>query len=141
MSIKRIDMSLPMPEYQTKGAAAFDIYAREEVVIQPKSLVRVPSNLIVGVPKGYFLMLALRSSTPKHMPGLMVSHGVGIVDEYYHGSDDEILIQVFNTSDQVFKIEKGCRFAQGVFVKIGVANFREQKIIGTKNRGGFGSTG
>jgi len=124
-----------------KGSAGFDIYAREETTIQPRSLVRVPSNLIIDVPKGYFLMLALRSSTPKHAPGLVVPHGVGIVDEYYHGPDDEILIQVFNTSDQVFKIDKGQRFAQGVFVKIGTADFREQKMISAKNRGGFGSTG
>ena len=34
--IKRVDASLPLPEYKTKGAAAFDLYAREDIKLQPQ---------------------------------------------------------------------------------------------------------
>lgn len=142
VKIKRIDTSLPMPEYQTAGSAAFDIYAREEIKIQPKSLVRIPSNLIVETPKGFYLMITLRSGTPKKKLGLVVPHGVGIIDSDYCGPEDEVLVQVLNTGDQILAIEKGERFAQGTFVKIGRASFREARgKISQTNRGGFGSTG
>jgi dUTP pyrophosphatase len=139
--VKRIDVSLPMPEYQTRGAAAFDIYAREEVEIQPGEIARIPSNLVVQTPKGYMLLLALRSGTPKKKPGLVVPHGIGIVDSDYRGPEDEVLVQVMNVGDTVIRIEKGERFAQGSFVKINQANFRETRQVTARTRGGFGSTG
>ncbi|MFA5009969.1 MAG: dUTP diphosphatase [Patescibacteria group bacterium] len=141
VNIKRVDSSLPMPEYQTSGAAAFDIYAREDIKIQPKELVRVPSNLIVETPKGFYLMVTLRSGTPKKKMGLVMPHGVGIIDSDYCGAEDEVLVQVLNTGDQILTIEKGERFAQGTFVRIGRADFREVGNVRAKTRGGFGSTG
>jgi len=130
-----------MPEYQTAGAAAFDIYAREEMKIQPKETVRIPSNLIVATPRGFVLMLSLRSSTPKKKPGLIIPQGVGVVDSDYRGPEDEVLVQLLNTGDRVVTIERGERFAQGTFVRIGKAGFREVGVVKAKTRGGFGSTG
>lgn len=141
VNIKRIDPTLPMPEYQTPGAAAFDIYSREDIKILPKALVRIPSNLIVETPKDFYLMITLRSGTPKKKLGLVVPHGVGIIDSDFRGPEDEVLVQVLNTGDQSLTVERGERFAQGTFVRIGLADFREQRALGNKNRGGFGSTG
>ncbi len=141
ISIKRIDRSLPLPQYQSLGAAGFDIYAREEVRVEPGQLVRVPTNLIVKTPKGYFLMLTLRSSTPKKKLGLVVPHGVGVLDSDYCGPEDEVLIQVLNTSDRALVVERGERFAQGVFVKMQQVSFREVETMRSVSRGGFGSTG
>jgi len=140
VKIKRIDRSLPLPEYQTAGAAAFDIYAREEVKIRPQEIVRVPSNLVVATPPGYFLMLSLRSSTPKKKPGVIIPQGVGVVDSDYRGPEDEVLVQLLNTSDQIVTIERGERFAQGTFVKIEQAELVETGEMSTVSRGGFGST-
>ncbi|MEZ4210330.1 MAG: dUTP diphosphatase [Patescibacteria group bacterium] len=141
VKVSRIDVNLPMPMYQTKGSAGFDIYAREEVTIMPGELVRIPTNLIVDTPVGYFLMLSLRSSTPKKKPGLVVPHGVGVVDSDYNGPDDEVLMQVLNTGDIAVTIEKGERFAQGAFVKIDMATFIDTPRPVGMSRGGFGSTG
>jgi len=142
VNIQRVDRTMPMPEYQTSGAAAFDIYAREETKILPKQLARIPSNLIVKTPKGFYLMVTLRSGTPNKKLGLVVPHGVGIIDSDYCGPEDEVLVQVLNTGDQVLMVEKGERFAQGTFVKIGRARFQEARgKISQVNRGGFGSTG
>ena len=71
IKIKRIDKTLPMPEYHTKGAVAFDLYSRIDVVIPAKILERLPTNIIVATPKGYMLEIKDRSSTLKKK-GLLI---------------------------------------------------------------------
>jgi len=139
--IKRIDRSLPMPAYQTAGAAAFDLYARTDFEIGAGELARIPSNLIIDIPATHYLQITLRSGMPKKKLGLVVPHGVGIIDSDYNGPEDEILIQVLNTGKDVIKIEKGERFAQAVFVRIDRVEFEEVEEVAERSRGGFGSTG
>lgn len=139
--IKRIDSSLPLPEYQTEGSVAFDLYARKTTIIPPWSPTIIPANIIVEVPEGYFLMLASRSSTPIKKK-LMVANSVGVIDQDYHGDKDEIGIQVLNFSKADVTVEKGERIAQALLVKIAkVETFEEVESIKETSRGGFGSTG
>lgn len=138
--IKRIDKSLPLPEYKTKGAAAFDIYAREDTKIEPQSLGRIPSNLIIKTPPGYVLIMASRSSTPKL--GLIIPHGIGIVDADFSGDEDELLCQVYNITRKPVSIKRGDRIGQAMFIKLGrVQVWHEKETMNKKSRGGFGSTG
>jgi len=138
VKIKRIDKSLPLPEYHTSGAVAFDLYSRVDMLIKPKSLERLPTNVIIETPKGYMLEIKDRSSTLKKK-GLLVS--TGFIDNDYCGESDEILLQVYNLSDEDVKVEKGERIGQGVFVKIDIALWEETDIMSSNSRGGFGSTG
>jgi dUTP pyrophosphatase len=140
VNIKRIDISLPLPEYQTAGSVAFDLYSRIDTTIAPKSLGLIPTNIIVQTPPGYMLMIASRSSTPKKK-GLLIPHGIGIIDQDYCGEKDEMLFQVYNFTDQEVLITKGERIAQGVFVKIDRGEWTEVAEMTDPNRGGFGSTG
>lgn len=141
IKIKRIDTSLPLPEYQTNGSVAFDLYARVTTTINPFSPTIIPANVIIEVPKGYFLMLASRSSTPIKK-NLMIANGIGVIDQDYHGDKDEIGIQVLNFSQEDVVVEKGERIAQALFVQIAkVAEFEEVESIKSDSRGGFGSTG
>lgn len=140
VNIKRIDISLPLPEYQTAGSVAFDLYSRIDMTITPKSLGLIPTNIIVQTPPGYMLMIASRSSTPKKK-GLLIPHGIGIIDQDYCGEKDEMLFQVYNFTDQEVLITKGERIAQGVFVKIDRGEWTEIAEMTDPNRGGFGSTG
>ena len=140
VNIKRIDSSLPLPEYQTSGAVAFDLYSRIDMTITPKSLGLIPTNLIIETPKGYMLILASRSGTPKKK-GLLVPHGIGIIDQDYCGEKDELLFQVYNFTDQEVAIARGERIGQGVFVKIEQGQWQEVKHMTGPDRGGFGSTG
>ena len=140
VNIKRIDSSLPLPEYQTPGSVAFELYSRIDMTITPKSLGLIPTNLIIETPKGYMLMIASRSSTPKKK-GLLVPHGIGIIDQDYCGEKDEVLFQAYNFSDQEVVITKGERIGQGVFVKIERGEWQETAEMTGPNRGGFGSTG
>ena len=140
VKIKRIDTSLPLPQYQTNGAVAFDLYSREDLVIKPKTVALIPTNLIIKVPTGYMLTVVTRSSTPKKK-GLLVPHGIGIIDQDYHGEKDEIMLQVYNFTDQAVSIIKGERIGQAAFVRVDQAEWEEVSEMKENSRGGFGSTG
>ena len=138
IKIKRIDSALPLPEYQTSGAVAFDLYSRIDATILPKTVERLPANVIIEIPKGYMLEIKDRSSTLKKK-GLLVT--TGYIDNDYHGELDEILLQVYNLTDSEVKVERGERIGQGVFVKIDIAEWEEVDTMKKESRGGFGSTG
>lgn len=140
VKIKRIDTSLPLPAYQTAGAAAFDLYSREALTIAPKTIALIPTNLIIKVPQGYMLTVVTRSSTPKKK-GLLVPHGIGIIDQDYHGEKDEVLLQVYNFTDQEVAIAKGERVGQAAFVRVDRGEWEEVDEMKETSRGGFGSTG
>ncbi len=140
LRVTRVDKTLPLPKYETAGAVAFDVTAREETVIAPKSLGFVPSNLIVCVPAGYALMLASRSSTPKKK-GLLIPHGIGIVDQDFCGPNDEMRVQVYNFTDAPVTVPRGERIAQALLMPVEKCDLREMEPVTMKSRGGFGSTG
>lgn len=138
--VKRIDAKLPLPMYETSGSVGFDFVAREETVVEARSLGLIPGNVVVEVPEGYMLVVAARSSAPKKK-GLLTPHGIGVVDHDYCGESDEIKIQVYNFRDEAVVIARGEKIAQGVFVKIEKFEFEEVDEMRRESRGGFGSTG
>jgi len=138
--ILRVDNSLPLPRYETNGAVAFDYVARKNTKIKPGEIGLIPGNMIIKIPRGFMILIVPRSSMPRKT-GLVFPHSVGIVDQDYCGVNDEHLIQVFNPSRKIIEVKRGERVAQGVFVKIEKANWKEMKNIRQKSRGGFGSTG
>ena len=140
IKIKRIDKSLPLPEYHTAGAVAFDFYSRIDATITPHDTAMLPSNFIIQTPSGYMLMIAARSSLAKKK-GLKLANGIGVIDQDYCGETDEINLLIHNYTNQAVKIERGERLCQGVFVKIDKAQWEEVDKISDQSRGGFGSTG
>src|SRR3989344_2458570 len=140
INIKRLDKSIALPQYQTNGAVAFDLSAREDLFIPSKEIKLVPTGLVVCVPAGYMLMLAARSSLPLKK-GLMLPNSIGVIDQDYCGPEDELKIQLYNFTDQAVEIKKGERLAQGIVVKIEKAEWAETEDLENNNRGGFGSTG
>ncbi len=139
VAIKRIDSSLPLPTYATAGSVGFDLLCREDTEIAPRKLGRIPGNVIVQTPPGYVLLLAMRSSTPRRK-GLLIPHGMGIIDQDYGGEGDELLVQVYNFRDEAVMVTRGERVAQGIFVPVMRVTWHEIDDVGT-GRGGFGSTG
>ncbi len=140
VQIQRIDPTLPLPSYQTKGAVGFDVITRETTMIEPGQIALVPGNVIVKVPDGYALLLVPRSSLPRKK-GLICPHSLGVIDQDYHGEKDELMVQVQNISEATVTVERGERIAQGLFVKIEQAAWEEVTSHNATSRGGFGSTG
>ncbi len=138
VKIKRIDKSLPLPRYHSPGAVAFDVYARLKITVEPHSICRIPTNIIIEIPKGYMLLLKDRSSTPGQK-GLL--NTIGYIDQDFCGDDDEIQLQFYNFQSNPVIIEKGERIGQAVLIPIEIAEWEETEIMPNKNRGGFGTTG
>ncbi|HVU67038.1 MAG TPA: dUTP diphosphatase [Ktedonobacteraceae bacterium] len=139
VAIKRVDKSLPLPVYATQGSVGFDLLCRETVEILPRQIELIPGNVIVRIPAGYFLMLTLRSSTPRRK-SLLIPNGVGIIDQDYCGEGDELKVQVLNFSEEAVLVKKGERIAQGLFLPVMRVEWEEIEELGA-GRGGFGSTG
>ena len=138
VKIKRVDKELPLPAHHTTGAVAFDFVARETTTIPPHSVGLIPGNVIIEVPAGYMLFIKERSSTALRK-GVFCS--AGIIDQDYHGENDEIKIQVINFKNEPVTIERADRIAQGIFVKIDTAEWQEVDKMSDTSRGGFGTTG
>ncbi len=137
--ITRIDRELPLPVYHTSGAVAFDLYSRKSIAIPPKEVAVLPSNFIIEVPQGHVLLVASRSSTPGKK-GLMIANGMGVIDQDFHGPDDELGILVYNFRNTPMVVERGERIAQALIVPIERVEFEEITVTETKSRGGFGTT-
>ena len=140
LRIVRIDKTLPLPEYHTPGAVAFDLYTRAEAEIPPGQVKLLPANLIIEVPEGFCLIIASRSSLFKK--GLALANSIGVIDQDYHGPEDELHLSVKNVTSAPVKIARGERLAQGLIVPIArVDSWEEVEKIKSESRGGYGSTG
>jgi dUTP pyrophosphatase len=138
--IKRVDKSLPLPEYHSRGAVGFDIYSREGATLKPGEFRLLPANLIIETPETYMLAMVARSSTFKKK-GLILPNSIAIFDPDFRGDEDEMLIQVYNLSQKDAVVEPGERVAQGIFVKVEKAEWEEVDKMDAPTRGGIGSTG
>lgn len=137
--IAKTTPDIPTPEYQTEGAAGFDLAAYGDYCIEPGDYAMVSTGLVITTPPGHMLMLAPRSSLYKRK-GLVMTNSVGIVDEDYSGPDDVILLSLKNVSNVPVYIDEGERVAQGIFVPVSKVQFVEKELSGA-SRGGWGSTG
>ena len=139
--INRLDPAVPLPKYETTGAAGFDLAASADVTIAPGTIALVPTGLVIQVPAGHFLGIFARSSTPLKK-GLMVANGVGVIDEDYCGPKDEVKIQVLNFTQAPVEVKRGDRIAQGLFLPVTRAAWQEESgDLREGSRGGFGATG
>ena len=139
VKLKLFDTSLPMPAYKTSGAAAFDLYARIEVVVPPQSVAYVPLNIAVQLPEDHWALVSARSSL--HKKSLLLANGIGIGDYDYRGDGDEYLAALFNFSTAPVTVERGERVVQMLILRREPVELELTESFQDKNRGGFGSTG
>ena len=137
------DPDLPLPFYQTDGAAGADVCANlpDRGVLTLRSLERklVPTGLRMAIPNGFEVQVRPRS-------GLALKHGIalvnapGTIDSDYRGPLDVILI---NLGSEAFEIRHGMRIAQLVVAPVVRACFElADRLDDTvRGEGGFGSTG
>lgn len=137
MKVRRIDTSLELPTYD-KGAACVDLVCRESVEIKPKEIKLVPVNIVVAVPKGYALLIFVRSSTPIRK-GLVLANGIGVIDPFYSGNTDEVVVEFFNITDSTVSVTRGEKLAQAMLVKCEAVQWEEVDEMSEKGEGGYWS--
>jgi dUTP pyrophosphatase len=138
--IRRLSPHVCLPQYATSGSAAFDLAASETLLVAPGEVRLVPTGLVIEVPRGMFLGVFARSSTPLKR-GLMVANGVGVVDSDYCGPADELKIPILNFTSDPVTVETGDRLAQGIILPSPQLLWEEVDDLRGRSRGGFGSTG
>lgn len=140
------DPSVPLPRYETAGAAGADVRAnlrpedRESgFVLDPMHRAVVPTGLRIAIPAGYEVQMRPRS-------GLALKHGIslpntpGTIDSDYRGPLGVLLI---NLGAEPFVVAHGERIAQMIVAPVVQAAFTETVALSETARGagGFGSTG
>lgn len=140
------DRDLPLPSYETKGAAGADLRANfgldqriAGLVLKPGARALVPTGLRLAIPDGFEAQVRPRS-------GLALKHGVtlanapGTIDSDYRGPLGVILL---NAGDASVTISHGDRIAQLVVAPVIQARFGVVEVLDqtVRGSGGFGSTG
>ena len=134
------DFDFNLPKRATKNSAGYDFESPLDVEIGPKEVKLVSTGIKSYMQEDEVLELYNRSSNGRK--GLKMANSVGIIDgDYYNNPDNEGEISFLfeNTTDSVFKINKGDRIGQGIFKKFLTID-NEEEIKGVRT-GGFGSTG
>ncbi|MEJ5306802.1 MAG: dUTP diphosphatase [candidate division WOR-3 bacterium] len=127
-----------LPKYMTEGSSGADLFASEEVCIEPFDVSLIPTGIRVEIPSGYEIQIRPRSGYSLKNK-ILILNSPGTIDSDYRG---EIKIIMFNLNRERFCVKKGERIAQMVLSKVEKANFIEGKINSTKRGdGGFGHTG
>lgn len=126
-----------IPTVGHAGDAGIDLYAIETVVFLPRTQMSVPTGIAMEIPHGCVGLVWDKSSV-SFKQGLKVMGGV--IDAPYRG---EIVISLYNTTDQEQTIEKGKKVAQMLIQKVEHCTFEEVDTLSDTTRGenGWGSTG
>ena len=140
------DRDLPLPAYETAGAAGADIRANltadmrdAGVVLLPMQRAIVPTGLRVEIPLGFEMQIRPRS-------GLAVKYGIslpntpGTIDSDYRGP---LGVALINLGAEAYVIRHGDRIAQMIVAPVVQARFEVVDRLSdtARGEGGFGSTG
>lgn len=144
VNLKILDqrMKEQLPEYATAGSAGLDLRAciDESIVLYPGQTELIPTGLAIHINNpGYAAMILPRSGLG-HKHGIVLGNLVGLIDSDYQG---ELMVSVWNRSNQAFTLEAMERLAQLVVVPVHQVQFQIVDEFQQSNRsaGGFGSTG
>ena len=139
MKVKKLKDNAIIPTRGSAYAAGWDLYSTDCYSINPGGMVKISTGLAFEIPKGNFGGIFPRSgyATKK---GLRLANCVAVIDSDYRG---EILVPLYNDSNEVQNIEAGDRIAQMVILPFtSVVMEGADKLTETeRGEGGFGSTG
>ena len=140
------DRALPLPAYETAGAAGADIRANllpemrdAGFALHPMQRAIIPTGFRVEIPVGFEMQIRPRS-------GLSLKHGIslpntpGTIDSDYRGP---LGVALINFGVEPYIIRHGDRVAQMIVAPVVQAQFVvvETLSITARGEGGFGSTG
>ena len=127
------------PIYAKPGDAGADLRSSEQLILPARSRALVKTGVRIALPEGYVGLVHPRSGlAAKH--GITVLNTPGTVDAGYRG---EIMVTLYNSSDEDFEVLVGDRIAQLVIQQVERANFVAVAELPGSERGetGFGSSG
>jgi dUTP pyrophosphatase len=134
---------LPLPRYETAGAAGLDLVAANPenapVTLAPRQRALIPTGLVLQLPDGFEAQVRPRSGLAlRH--GLTVLNAPGTIDADYRG---EVQVLLINCGEDPFVVTRGMRIAQLVVAPVTTVALVEVDAVDGTGRAasGFGSTG
>ena len=143
IKILKNGFGLPLPKYESEGAAGMDLLAAidaiKKIKILPGRAEMIPTGIAVALPLGFEAQIRPRSGLAAKN-GITILNSPGTIDSDYRG---EISAMLINHSKINFEIERGMRIAQMVITPVVQFNLIETQYLDKTERGGggFGSTG
>jgi dUTP pyrophosphatase len=126
-----------MPFKSHRSDAGFDLIADENAWVFERERQTIKTGISFDMPNNMAGLIWPRS-------GLAVKKGIdvlaGVIDSGYRG---EIMVCLYNTSDEDVEIKRGDRIAQIIFQEVPNISLLLREQLETSQRGsnGFGSTG
>ena len=134
-------IEVPLPRYQSAGAAGMDLQAaiQDPITLGPLERAIVPTGLAMAIPPGWEGQVRPRSGIAAKR-GLTVINAPGTVDSDYRGEIKVALVNVSNEPQTIAPLE---RIAQLVLARHGTATIELVDALDATERGagGYGSTG
>jgi len=140
------DRSLPLPGYQTIGAAGADLCANllpedrgSGFTLDPMHRAVIPTGIRIEIPPGYEAQIRPRSGLATRF-GITLPNTPGTIDSDYRGP---LGVALINLGHEPYTIRHGDRIAQIVVAPVVQAQFQVVESLTETDRGGggFGSTG
>ena len=132
---------LPLPAYESEGAAGMDLRAavEEPLILQPGERTATPTGIAIALPKGFEGQVRPRSGFALR-EGVTTLNTPGTIDCDYRG---EVKVILINHGAKPVTIVRGDRIAQLVIAPVVQASWAEVQNLDETARGagGFGSTG
>ena len=139
--VKKLDPTVILPSYKTKGASGMDLLAfiENSINIKPQTSKLISTGLTVAFSESYEIQIRPRSGLAAKN-NISVLNTPGTIDSDYRG---ELKIIIYNHGNEDFVIKNGDRIAQIVLVPVVKMEFEETNDLPEtiRGEGGFGSTG
>lgn len=146
LKIKKLHPDAIIPQYQTAGAACFDLHAIEEYkwALLAGDRMSFRTGLSFEVPEGFVLLVFSRSGHGFKYD-VRLANCVGVIDSDYRG---EIMVKLTNdqpirSDEKALVVRPGDRIAQAMLIPVPRVTMVEVYTLSETARGGggFGSTG
>jgi dUTP pyrophosphatase len=95
----------------TDAAGGCDLYLAEEAILLPGTWRGIRTDFAVRIPRNHYGRISARSGPSLHYD---------VIDEYFN---EELVVNLFNHSDQNLILPKGMKIAQLVLQKITYPRF------------------
>lgn len=110
ISFKALSSNAKLPQRHSAGAAGYDLHTISSGTIEPFALVSLRTGFSLSIPFDLFGKVLGRS-------GLAIKNGIEIKASYAK-NNEEIIVNVYNSSAVPFTYEEGMRIAQLVFLRV-----------------------
>ena len=139
--IKKLNQSVQLPSYKTRGASGMDLMAfiEKPINLEPGKSCLVPTGLSVAFSDEYEIQIRPRSGLAAKN-NISVLNTPGTIDSDYRG---ELKIILFKHGSKNFIINNNDRIAQMVLTPVVKMELEETNDLpeSLRGKGGFGSTG